>query len=150
MYPCSPITAITFTGITLLTRIKFRAAIFSTFWKIKLVVMHSKISIYVISRCSAIKLPASHSMVHGPFATWVTSLKGKIPPLSTFPRVSRENQMRKRWKYLGKWKLSKQKFLTVSPKIQSIWRKNCKNNTPELPHWVRATKLDSGVSKGWT
>ena len=72
------------------------------------------------------KLLAKDSVVHVLFATWVTSLKltspiyqmGKISTLATFPRISREAQMRKKnvkmsWKVKGKVE-----FLNVSSKIQ--------------------------------
>lgn len=45
----SPTIPNTFTAIILVIKIKFRAAVFSTFWKIKLVVKNSKVSIYLIS-----------------------------------------------------------------------------------------------------
>lgn len=54
---------------------------------------------------------------------------------------------KKVWKCLGKWKLNKWKILIVSPKVQSTWGKNCRNNRPEMPVCAKAKELDPGLRK---
>lgn len=54
---------------------------------------------------------------------------------------------KKVWKCLAKWKLNKWKILIVSPKVQSTWGKNCRNNRPEMPVCAKAKELDPGLRK---